>query len=169
MVSPRRLIIVGCGGMGREASWLARGSSSPFDVVGFLDDADAHKGSRIKGVLVGGGSVVSGACVMMTNVSVGRHDMLNINSTRLSTRPSASAVQSLRRSRSPATFASSPAPRSARVPACATESRWAADRWPAWVRWWSATSPRGTWWSETLHARSGSSRHSETSSNEATA
>lgn len=137
MVSPRRLIVVGCGGMGREAVWLARGSSSPFNVVGFLDDADAHQGSRINGVPVvgrvsdwirfhdtefvvavgsprtrqrlvskmygggaprfaslvhesvirppevpvGEGSIVSAGCVMMTNVSVGRHVIPNINST----------------------------------------------------------------------------------------
>lgn len=137
MVSPRRLIIVGCGGMGREAAWLARGSCSPFDVVGFLDDADVHQGSRINGVPVigrvsdwirfqdtefvvavgaprirqrlvstmccsgaprfaslvhasvirspevpvGEGSIISPGCVIMTAVAVGRHVILNVNST----------------------------------------------------------------------------------------
>lgn len=49
MAGSQRLVIVGAGGMAREALWLAR---ETFDVVGFLDDAPARQGQVFDGVPV---------------------------------------------------------------------------------------------------------------------
>ena len=46
----RRLIIVGGGGMAREALWLAREAREPFEVVGFLDDGAEQRGADFDGV-----------------------------------------------------------------------------------------------------------------------
>jgi len=47
---PRRLAIVGGGGMAREALWLAREAIESFEVVGFLDDATERRGEAFDGV-----------------------------------------------------------------------------------------------------------------------
>ncbi len=47
MQSPTPLIIVGAGGFGREAAWMARARPEKWDLRGFLDDDD-----RLQGTLV---------------------------------------------------------------------------------------------------------------------
>lgn len=49
MAAAQRLVIIGAGGMAREALWLAR---EAFDVVGFLDDAPGRQDQAFDGVPV---------------------------------------------------------------------------------------------------------------------
>jgi sugar O-acyltransferase (sialic acid O-acetyltransferase NeuD family) len=50
MATAQRLLIVGAGGMAREALWLAREARAPFEVIGFLDDAPERRGQAFDGV-----------------------------------------------------------------------------------------------------------------------
>ena len=52
MAGPRRLVIVGAGGMAREALWLAREAREAFDIIGFLDDSPGLRGQAFDGVPV---------------------------------------------------------------------------------------------------------------------
>lgn len=45
MAQCERLIIIGSGGMARDALWFAREAAEPFDVLGMLDDDPASHGS----------------------------------------------------------------------------------------------------------------------------
>jgi sugar O-acyltransferase (sialic acid O-acetyltransferase NeuD family) len=50
MARAQRLVIVGAGGMAREALWLAREAREAFDILGFLDDSPAGHGEGFDGV-----------------------------------------------------------------------------------------------------------------------
>lgn len=49
---PERLVIIGAGGFGREAAWLAGSLPDSWDLVGFVDDNDAVQGATISGLPV---------------------------------------------------------------------------------------------------------------------
>lgn len=46
-MNPGKLLVIGSGGLGREAVWAARESREGWNVVGFLDDSDQTAGQRI--------------------------------------------------------------------------------------------------------------------------
>ncbi len=57
MIMPRKLIIVGAGGAGAEALWVARRANAAatapaWDLVGLPDDAPGLEGTTIEGARV---------------------------------------------------------------------------------------------------------------------